>query len=307
MTMNTTTDSSNRSTCAVCGQGRYQDASDIARIASNVRRWREHTSTVWRCNFCGCLHSLERQDLTIFYQEYPYGRRRLDHFTRQVFRHYIQRLQAHGLRPEHAVLDYGCSEGLLLKYLRENGFAACWGYDPYSSAFSDPSTLTRQYDLVTCQDVIEHVEDPQELMGVLSRSVRPGGLLCIGTPRADGIDLRDPSDSIHSLHQPYHLHILSEKALTDIALKAGLVCEKLYLRHSCDTPYPFINWPFLRGYLKAIDDTLDAGFDPPHVGAVARSPRLWFLGVFGYLLSCRSEMIAIFRKPLATQTFQKLP
>lgn len=296
--MNTRTDSS-RSTCDVCGQGQYQDAHEIARVASNVRRWRDHTSTVWRCHVCGCLHSLERQDLTTFYQDYPYGRRSLDHFTRQVFRHYIRRLQGHGLRADHTVLDYGCGEGLLLEFLGERGFTGCNGYDPYSSTFSDANALAREYDMVACQDVIEHVEDPRELMRVLSRSVRAGGMLVIGTPRADGIDLEQPTASIHSLHQPYHLHILSEKALREIGTQAGLVCEKIYRRHSCDTPYPFINWPFLRAYLKAIDNTLDAGFDPPRVAAVACSPSLWFLGLFGYLLRCRSEMIAIFRKPAA--------
>jgi hypothetical protein len=134
-------------------------------------------------------------------------------------------------------------------------------------------------------------------MAVLSHAVRPGGLLCIGTPRADGIDLRNPNRTIHSLHQPYHLHILSEKALKAIATGEGLVLEQLYRRHSCDTLFPFVNWPFLRAYLRALDDTLDAGFDPPRIDVVAKSPGLLFLGLFGYLLRCDSEMIAAFRKP----------
>ena len=187
-----------------------------------------------------------------------------------------------------------------MEYLRERGFTDCAGYDPYSSRFADPRVLDREYDAVICQDVIEHVEDTRQLMAALARSLSPEGLLCIGTPRADGIELDNPTDSIHSLHQPYHLHILSENALTQIASDAGLVPEKLYLRHSCDTPYPFVNWPFLRGYLKAVDDTLDAGFDPPQVGAAARSPRLLFLGLFGYVFPCPSEMIGLFRKPTTT-------
>jgi len=247
------------------------------------------------------LHSCEQQDLTVFYEDYPYNRRRLDDFTRHVFAHYIRRLQKHGLRPTHCVLDYGCSGGLLLDYLRERGFRTCTGYDPYSLTFSDPTTLSHQYDAVICQDVIEHVEDSRRLMRMLSRAIRPGGLLCIGTPRAEGIDLHNPNRAIHSLHQPYHLHILSEKALKDIATDEGLVLEKLYRRHSCDTWFPFVNWPFLRAYLGMIDDTLDGGFDRPRVDLVVKSPRLWFLGLFGYLLGCHSEMIAVFRKPTSAE------
>jgi len=286
-----------RTTCPLCEQGRYAEATDTAKVASNVRRWRTHTSTVWRCPVCGSLHSAERQDLAVFYENYPYNRRRLDTFTRRVFSHYVRRLERnHGLRTSQAVLDYGCSEGLLLTFLRERGFRHCHGYDPYSSAFADPSVLNREYDAVICQDVIEHVEDPRDLMGTLARAMRPGGLLCIGTPRADGIDLRRAQDAIHSLHQPYHLHILSEKALTAVALGEGLRLERLYRRHSCDTRYPFVNWSFLRGYLRALDDTLDAGFDPPRVDVVATSPGLLVRGLLGYLVPASTEMIAVFRK-----------
>jgi 2-polyprenyl-3-methyl-5-hydroxy-6-metoxy-1,4-benzoquinol methylase len=189
--------------------------------------------------------------------------------TRTVYTHYIRRLRRHGLEATHSILDYGCSEGLLLAYLRERGFEDCAGYDPYSSQFSDSGVLAREYNAVICQDVIEHVEDPRELVGKLSRLVRPGGLLCIGTPRADGIDLLNPGPSLHSLHQPYHLHILSAAALMEIATDAGFVTEKLYVRDAYDTPYPFVNGPFLKAYLEAMDNTLDAGFEPPRVGVVA--------------------------------------
>lgn len=280
----------------ICGKGQFDGAIQIASIASNVRRWSKHRSTVWRCSFCGCLHSLEVQDLGQFYDGYPYGRRRLDGFTRKVFAHYVARLRRHGLKPTHAVLDYGCSEGLLLEYLREIGFTDCAGYDSFSANYSDPGVLKRRYDAVICQDVIEHVEDPRQLLDSLSRILNPGGLLCVGTPRADGIDLARPEASIHSLHQPFHLHVLAQAALTAIAADAGLFTERVYVRHSCDTPYPFVNWPFLSGYLKAIDNTLDAGFDPPRIGFVATSPRLLFLGLLGYLLPKQNEMIGIFRK-----------
>ena len=171
------------------------------------------------------------------------------------------------------------------------------GYDSHSRQFTDPGVLNREYDAVVCQDVIEHVEDPRRLMDVLARCVRPGGMLCLGTPRADDIDLMNVRRSIHALHQPYHLHILSRTALHHLAIAAGLEVEALYVRHSCDTPYPFVNWPFLRAYLAANDDTLDAGFDPPRPKVFLRSLRLLPLGLFGYLLPSRSDMIAILRKP----------
>lgn len=290
-------ESTSRDLCVLCRRGRYDTATEVATVPSNVRRWREVTTTVWRCSGCGSLHNLERRDLTPFYEDYPYARRQLDGFTRRVFDAYIRRLSRHGVAPSGALLDYGCSQGLLLDHLRARGFVNCAGFDPYSSRYRDPTVLEQRYDTVICQDVIEHVEDPLALLRELAALLRPGGLLCVGTPRADGIELAHANEAIHSLHMPYHLHILSERALVDGATAAGLRHEHLYRQHSCDTRFPFTNWAFLRTYLRAADDTLDAGFDPPRIGAVATSPRLWALGLFGGWRQTPSEMIAMLRKP----------
>jgi 2-polyprenyl-3-methyl-5-hydroxy-6-metoxy-1,4-benzoquinol methylase len=283
--------------CPLCGMGRYSPDADQARVHSNVRRWTAHAFTVWRCAECGALHRLEDVDVAPYYEGYPYGQRRLDGFTRHVFRHYLARLERHGLKSSGRILDYGCSQGLLMDYLGERGYGGVAGYDPYTPGYDDPAVLERPYDAVIAQDVIEHVEDPHALMQLLARSARPGGLVCIGTPCADAVDLRRTEDTLHSLHQPYHPHIFSERAMRDAGERAGLRLESLERRHSCDTPAPFVNWTFLKAYIESGDNTLDAGFDPPRIAAVAMSPKLWFYGLFGYWLPLGSEMIALFRKP----------
>ena len=290
---------SQRLTCAVCGNGGFNEQSERATVRSNVRRWRTHQSTVWRCQCCGSLTSLEVVDLDPFYAEYPYRRRRLDAFTRRVFGSYLARLRKHGLTPGASVLDYGCGDGLLLEYLKGRGFTDAAGYDAYSERHSDLGVLRRQYDLVNAQDVIEHVEDPVGLLRQLVECTKAGGIICLGTPRADDIDLSNVERSIHSVHQPYHLHILSERAIRALPSQVGLTIEALYRRHSCDTPHPFVNWRFLRAYLAASDDTLDAGFDPPRPSTFLRAPQLVLLGLFGYLMPVASEMIVVMRKPIA--------
>jgi 2-polyprenyl-3-methyl-5-hydroxy-6-metoxy-1,4-benzoquinol methylase len=238
-------------------------------------------------------------DLAPFYAEYPYAKRRLDAFTRRVFASYLARLKRHSVRLGASVLDYGCGDGLLIDYLALHGFPDVTGYDAYSERFNDPAVLgrPRPYDLVIAQDVIEHVEDPVGLFQQLVACTKPGGLICLGTPRADDVDLSNVERSIHSLHQPYHLHLLSERALQGIITKGGMTLEALYRRHSCDTPYPFVNWRFLKEYLAAGDDTLDVGFDSPKPSTFLRSPQLILLGLFGYFLPSESEMIVIARKP----------
>ena len=63
------------------------------------------------------------------------------------------------------------------------------GYDAYAPAFADPAALTRTYDCVVSQDVVEHVADPRALLATFDRLCRPGGVIAIGTPDASGIDL----------------------------------------------------------------------------------------------------------------------
>ena len=286
-----------RRLCPICLSGRLEDAKQVARIPSNVRRWQQHTTTVWQCPQCQSLHSLEKLDLGPYYHDYPFSRRRLDFFNRRVFSGYLHQLRRLGLRPTDSILDYGCSEGLLLRFLQDQGYRNCAGYDAFSIKYSDPEVLRHKYDFVICQDVIEHSEDPRGLLGEISGRLRPGGILYLGTPAADQIDLRDFERSIHSLHQPYHLHIMTKEALKSLADAANLTCVAMDYVDPCDTPYPFINRRFLNAYLAAVDNTLDAGFDPAQIGLVLRSPKLLFLGLFGYWLPpVRSEIRAIFRK-----------
>lgn len=293
-------ESSERRVCAICAVGKYENAEQVARIPSNVRRWRHHLSTVWRCPRCLSLNSLEKPDLAPFYQDYPFSRRRLDFFTRRVFTGLLRQLRLLGLNPANSILDYGCSEGLLIRFLREQGYNNTFGYDAYSAPYSDPGVLRQKYDLIVCQDVIEHCEDPRGLLADLARYLEPGGVLYLGTPAADQIDLKNFRRSLHSLHQPYHLHILTKPTLRSLAEAANLTCVAIDYSDPCDTPYPFINRRFLNAYLEAGDGTLDAGFDPVKLRHILKLPKLLFLGLFGFWLPpVRSEIRAVFKKAVS--------
>jgi SAM-dependent methyltransferase len=119
-------------------------------------------------------------------------------------------LKRHSVRTGGSVLDYGCGDGLLIEYLAQQGFPETAGYDAYSERFNDPAVLGRQYDLVIAQDVIEHVEDPVALFQQLLDCTKPGGVICLGTPRADDIDLSNVERSIYSLLQVQTLSVEGE-------------------------------------------------------------------------------------------------
>ena len=52
-------------------------------------------------------------------------------------------------------------------------------YDPFY--FANAEALRREYDVVTCSEVVEHFRSPQSEWARLASLVRPGGLLAVMT------------------------------------------------------------------------------------------------------------------------------
>lgn len=279
--------------CNVCSEpGTFVDARETARINSNVRRYLDDAFTVWRCTGCGSLHSKEDVDLAHYYAGYFYGGQQLDYFSRRAYGSRIRQLRRWGWHPGKTLLDYGCGSGAFLHLLREHG-ATVAGFDPYHADWTDPQPLNATYDFVTTYDVIEHVEDPEQFLVDRSRLVKPGGTLVVVTPNADKLRLDDPR--MPDFHQPYHRHILSERALKKLGAKHGLDLISLERRHFIDTPWPAVNSRFLWEYVLAAGGALDVVFEPPQVARVLCSPKLLFHSVFGYWFSPGTSMSAAFR------------
>jgi SAM-dependent methyltransferase len=284
-------------TCACCGGETRRAAAETAAVRCNVRAFGHEQFKTWRCPACRSIHAAEPADLNRYYHDYPFGNRRLGWVERRIYGRLLRRLKKAGLRRDAAVLDYGGGSGLFVDYLRERGFRGVCGYDPFSDQYADPAPLRRQYDCVTAQDVLEHAEEPLALLRQLRTLLKPGGLLYISTPDAERIDLSRADEFAHSLHQPYHRHLVSVAALTQAAREIGLEPVQVVRRHSADTFWPFVNWRFFREWLRASDDTIDAAFEPP-VGKRAwrRVPRLLFAGLFGAFFPLRGDCLIILRR-----------
>ena len=84
-------------------------------------------------------------------------------------------------------LDFGCGPGPTLSVLlRERGHRVA-DYDPFF--VPDDGLLTRQYTVVTCSEVFEHLHHPARTLDRLHGLVAPGGILALMTEPVD--DTRD--------------------------------------------------------------------------------------------------------------------
>ena len=78
-----------------------------------------------------------------------------------------------------------------------------------------------QGDLVTCFEVIEHVQDPARFVKALQSVTAPGGMCIISCLGADGFDIQVMWEKSRSLMPPYHLNFLSCEGMKSVFSKAG--------------------------------------------------------------------------------------
>lgn len=289
-----------RDQCTFCGLKIDPSRLECTPVPCNVRRFKHQIFHLWRCPRCRTLHCLERVDLPHYYAHYPVARQTMLPYLRLAYANLVSRLTKHGLRRDSALLDYGCNKGLLLRYLRENGYARCAGYDKYSprAELRDASRLQPQaYDCIVLQDVLEHVEEPRALLAELDSYLRPGGFILVGTPNADAIRPRDIRTYWSELHPPYHLHIFTRLGLEALGAERGWILAEFYDRSYIDVKRGGMNERAMVEQLWLSDGTIDAVFDHLPAFKRARPPlRLRLARWFGYWYSPKGNMAAVFRK-----------
>lgn len=117
-------------------------------------------------------------------------------------------------------LDYGCGPGpALAAMLRDAGHEVAL-YDPLFQP--DSAALARQYDFVTCSEVVEHFHQPAEQFDRLMALVRPGGWLAVMTCFQTD-DARFAG--WHYRQDPTHVVFYRADTLRHLAAARGWACD----------------------------------------------------------------------------------
>ena len=130
------------------------------------------------------------------------------------------------------VLDFGCMDGIFTLQLQARGAHAV-GYDVspaaiaqavlFRGAATEPTFTTvppdpGQFDLVFCNEVLEHIQDDTGFVGQLTRFLAPGGMLVGTTPVG------------RSFWDPDHKRLYDEAMLARALVPWGAVRIRRYYR-----------------------------------------------------------------------------
>jgi 2-polyprenyl-3-methyl-5-hydroxy-6-metoxy-1,4-benzoquinol methylase len=156
------------------------------------------------------------------------------------------------LHPHTNVLDVGCSTGMFLRVLMDQGCQNVVGVDLSLEqvthcrdvnkirAFRELSEipLGENFDLVSLYAVLEHVPNPVEVLQQSVRRLRHGGHLIIDVPNYRSVYRLLSGKKWLWLIPPVHLQYFTPKSMEKLAMNAGL--EISYSSTKSTSTYTYI-------------------------------------------------------------------
>lgn len=132
-------------------------------------------------------------------------------------------------------LDVGCGAGTLLKVADEMGWdvegvdvsdpatahLSDLGFKAHKGTLQDVDFPDDYFDVVTCTEVIEHVDQPRELVSEIARVLRPKGAVWMTTPNSNGISAKLLGLKWSVVSPPEHLNLFSKRAMKMCLSDAG--------------------------------------------------------------------------------------
>ncbi|MDO6823857.1 class I SAM-dependent methyltransferase [Marinobacter sp. 1_MG-2023] len=196
------------SACSVCGQGRLTRFRAV--------QGREYL----RCPHCEATIMAQANWLTSEEEQTVYNLHDNDPAD-PGYRAFLNKLVVpllECIQPGALGLDFGCGPGpALAGMLREAGMEVKL-YDPFF--YPSQAALGRQYDFITCTEVVEHLHRPAKVLRQLDGLLKPGGWLGVMTC-FQTCDER--FDNWHYRRDPTHVVFYREKTLAQIADHLGWV------------------------------------------------------------------------------------
>jgi len=196
-----------------------------------------------RCQRCGLIFLNPRpkdKDLTKFYPHDYYGKggrikRTLEkQLTR--FSHFLRRAIILKIKKKGRILDFGCGTGAFIAKFSRNEWER-FGVElnpmGYNLAKKDKDLKItnidlkrthfpdKYFDVITAFSVIEHTNNPKEIIAEFFRILKDDGILYLSTPNAGGIGFLISGKNWFHLDTPRHLYLFDRKVFKKAIAGSG--------------------------------------------------------------------------------------
>jgi 2-polyprenyl-3-methyl-5-hydroxy-6-metoxy-1,4-benzoquinol methylase len=136
------------------------------------------------------------------------------------------------------MLDFGCGMGFFLSEARKKGYRAAGievsdyaaGYCRTKYGFSilnNINDIDKNFDIITMWDVIEHLEDPLNILSRVHDIMTADGLLVITTGNIDSAAAKLSGKKWHLFNIPEHLSYFSPKSIKYLLEKTGFKIRQI--------------------------------------------------------------------------------
>jgi len=252
-------------TCVWCGK-------KSKKIFHARVRWKNLSSTWYRCASCGSLMMSPRpsqREIKKFYESgyrnkiqahgIDYRLRYSKKYQPTVFNGYLLSLIDVGISKAHldSVLDFGCADGSFLEFAKKyfGQKTVLYGTD-VSDEMMDVArkrglnvsplhaleSLGRKFDIIILWDVIEHIENPKKVIALLKKMLTPKGRIVIQTPRVGELAYA-LSENWEHLLPLQHINLASKNGMEQFAKRMRLEII-LHKSFGANAPASAVKKPF---------------------------------------------------------------
>lgn len=191
-----------------------------------------------KCGSCGFvfMENIPSQDeLNDYYSKYSYADDTyLSPITIKVYNELLDEFEQY--RKHGKILDVGCGRGWFLQEAKkrgwevygteysETGYQRCVadGINMQLGQLQADSFNSEEFDVITSFEVIEHINNPMEELGHITKFLRSGGLFYCTTPNFNSLNRYYLKEDFNIIVYPEHLAYFTRKTLSDAAKRSGL-------------------------------------------------------------------------------------
>lgn len=217
----------------------------VCKLTAVDRYHEKNGFLILRCKSCGLAYVQDpfpQEELAKFYHtSYLAYHPLYGNFDEKAEQRYSLVTNAVG-GPTGTLLDVGCSYGFFLNVARIHGWAVkgvevgqipsrhartTYGLDVFQGALDQAHFSDSSFNVVTMFHVIEHAQDPLDLLSEVGRVLKRGGSFILLTPNIESLHSQLLGKAWTWLHPPDHLFYFSRRSLGLALHKTGFRIESL--------------------------------------------------------------------------------